>query len=68
MPVKLGTKLNKSDIQTKPPTIQMTESFVQWLSGYAQAPKEFTETLMQQRRARADQAKAEAQAVLPSKE
>ena len=68
VPVKLGTKLNKSDIQTKPPTIQMTESFVQWLSGYARAPKEFTDTLMQQRKARDEQAKAEAQAVIPSKE
>ena len=55
-------------MQTKPPTIQMTESFVQWLTGYARVPQEFIDTLMQQRKARADQAKAEAAVVMPSKE
>ena len=61
--------MNKADMQTKSATTLMTESliFVQWLTGYAQAPQDFIHTITQQRKACAAQAKAEARAALPSK-
>ena len=68
VPAKAGTKINKSVMQTRPPTILMTEPFVQWLTGYTRAPQEPIDTIVQHRKARAEQAKAGAQAALPSKE
>ena len=45
IPVKIGTKFNKADMQTKGPTIQMVATFVKWLTGYEKAPPQFVECL-----------------------
>lgn len=49
LPFKVGTEWNKSDIYTKPPTIQMTGKFVRWNAGYEPEPEEFSRQRREQR-------------------